>query len=340
MNNNNNSKHKALPTAAIPLITSPSEKFQELIHMSFEFCAMLFSMPLIILQEAYLAIRNWSSISISNLDSLQGKVVLITGANSGIGESLAKYFYLAGCQLIIAARRKNELERVRDSLTSLPASLKTFVPTVLTLDLADMQSIPEFSKTAISTHGHIDILINNAGIFNQGHVLDTVIQVDEQIMRVNYLGTLSLTKCLAKHMVSRQQGHICLVSSVLGKMSITNSLSYSASKHAMQALADSLRAEIAPEGVHVSIISPSYVNTPISVNAFHSSGEKLGKVTKEIETGYKVEYVSERIFKAVVNKETDVVIAPLLHRGAIYARNFLPAAFHHGISWHGKRFRK
>lgn len=153
------------------------------------------------------------------------KVVLITGANSGIGESLAKYFYLAGCKLILAARRRNELERVRDSLLKMSTScgnVPTFCPTVLELDLADRNSISSKATTAIATHGTIDILINNAGIYNQGYVLDTVMDVDEQVMSVNYFGTLALTKAIGKHMVAKKQGHIAFVSSVLGKMTITN----------------------------------------------------------------------------------------------------------------------
>lgn len=116
-------------------------------------------------------------------------------------------------------------------------------------------------------------------------------------------------------------------------------MSYSASKRALQALADCLRAEVSQFGINVTIVSPSYVNTPISVNALSSTGEKVGVLTKEIETGYSVDYVSERIFKAVVNQESDVTVAPITHRMAIHLRNLMPSVFFVVSQLYGKRFK-
>lgn len=122
--------------------------------------------------------------------------------------------------------------------------------------------------------------------------------------------------------------------------SLIFSAAYSASKHAMQAFADSLRAEVSDAGIKVTVISPSFVKTDITVNALTSSGEKYGAVTKDIASGYSPDYVAERTFKAVVNEETDVVIAPVGDKAGIYIRSFVPSLFFTLMKFYGRRFRK
>ncbi|KAF4527040.1 hypothetical protein B566_EDAN001588 [Ephemera danica] len=126
---------------------------------------------------------------------LKDKVVLITGASSGLGEAFAYVFHKAGCRLVLAARREDELCRVRDDL----------------------------------------IRINpNCGF-----------EVHKQIMDVNYFGHVVLTKALLPSMLERKTGHIVAISSILGQISVPHRASYAASKHALQAFCDSLRAEVA-----------------------------------------------------------------------------------------------
>lgn len=87
------------------------------------------------------------------------------------------------------------------------------------------------------------------------------------------------------------------------------------------------------------VISPGYVKTDITVNALTASGEKYGVMTKDIEGGYSPDYVAERTFKAVINNESDVIIAPLGDRGAVYIRNFLPSIFFFAMKLYGRKFK-
>lgn len=211
-----------------------------------------------------------------NARNLNGKVVLITGASSGLGEALAHSFYLAGCKVVLAARRKDELERVRKDLLELHATVPTHPPIVLPLDLSDLNSITGKVQSVLEIHGAIDILVNNGGISVRGDALSTAIDVDIRIMLVNYFGTVAMTKACLPSMIARKEGRIVCVSSVQGKFAIPHRSAYSASKHALQAFCDSLRAEVAKDNVSVTLISPGYINTAISVNALTGSGATYG----------------------------------------------------------------
>lgn len=120
---------------------------------------------------------------------------MITGASSGIGEALAHEFYTAGCKVVLAARRVQELERVSHNLLNLHVdTVQTHRPEVVALDLADLQSLPAKANHILHKCGHVDILINNGGISVRTDVLSAKIDVDIRVMNVNYLGTIALTK--------------------------------------------------------------------------------------------------------------------------------------------------
>lgn len=179
------------------MLKIPSEDniFASLVRKWFSCCACLLFLPISLLGriiEFALALKERLSNTSS---SLEGKVVLITGASSGLGESLAQCLYKEGCRLIVAARRYAELERVRDQL--LGSGLRrgnVYPPVIIQLDLQDLENLPDKMRTVLGVYGHIDILINNAGISYRGEVIDTNIDVDMKIMKVNYFGTVALTK--------------------------------------------------------------------------------------------------------------------------------------------------
>ncbi|XP_077980813.1 dehydrogenase/reductase SDR family protein 7-like [Glandiceps talaboti] len=262
-----------------------------------------------------------------NLELLRDKVVWITGASSGVGEACAHEFYKAGAKLILSSRRSTELERVRNDLCALKLNTPTHVPRILPLDLADMQSLEKKPKEAISFHGHIDILINNGGISYRGTAIDTTLDVHKKLMDVNYFGAVTLTKGVLSSMVSSGSGHIVAVSSVQGKMAIPFRTAYTASKHALQAFFDSLRAELCQHNIQVTVISPSYIKTNLSLNAVNPDGTNYGVMDSTIMRGMTPEYVANQILQAVANKQEDIILGPFTHKAAIYLRTLLPAVF-------------
>uniref|UniRef100_A0A182WKC7 Dehydrogenase/reductase SDR family protein 7-like n=1 Tax=Anopheles minimus TaxID=112268 RepID=A0A182WKC7_9DIPT len=262
-----------------------------------------------------------------NARNLNGKVVLITGASSGLGEALAHSFYLAGCKVVLAARRKEELERVRKDLLELHATVPTHPPIILPLDLSDLNSITGKVQSVLEIHGAIDILVNNGGISVRGDALSTSIDVDIRIMLVNYFGTVAITKACLPSMIARKEGRIVCISSVQGKFAIPHRSSYSASKHALQAFCDSLRAEVAKDNIKVTLISPGYINTAISMNALTGSGATYGKMDAATASGASAEDSASGILKAIARDEKDIIMAPFAPRAAYWLRHALPSVY-------------
>ncbi|KAK7794188.1 hypothetical protein R5R35_000483 [Gryllus longicercus] len=258
---------------------------------------------------------------------LKDKVVLITGASSGLGEALAHAFYSAGCKIILAARREKELERVKESLMVSHATGTTHPPVVLPLDVSDINNIPQYVTKALAIHGHIDILVNNAGMSYRGTVLNTNIDVDIKLMLINYFGQVALTKALLPSMVERSCGHIVAVSSVQGLMAIPFRSAYAASKHALQAFCDTVRSEVADHDVQVTVVSPGYIRTSLSLNALTGDGKTYGMMDASTAGGYSPEYVADQVVQAVVDKKAELVLAPFAPRVAIFLRCLVPRLY-------------
>lgn len=161
-------------------------------------------------------------------------------------------------------------------------TVPTHPPVIQPLDLSDLNSIAGKVQEVLEVHGAIDILVNNGGISVRGDALSTAIDVDIRIMLVNYFGTVALTKACLPSMMARKEGRIVSISSVQGKFAIPHRSAYSASKHALQAFSDSLRAEVAKDNIKVTLVSPGYINTALSLNALTGSGAQYG--SKCIET--------------------------------------------------------
>ncbi|XP_049866885.1 dehydrogenase/reductase SDR family protein 7-like [Pectinophora gossypiella] len=259
--------------------------------------------------------------------ALQGKVVVITGASSGIGEALAHALYEQGSKVVLAARREGELNRVKQDLIAKKLDLPVEEPVVLPLDLADLDQVENFVQKVYEICGHIDILINNGGITHRGAIVHTKLEVDQQIMCVNYFGTVALTKAILPKMVERQSGHIAFVSSVQGLIAIPGRSAYAAAKHAMQAFADSLRAEMHQHNINVTVISPGYVKTAISLNALTGTGDKHGVMDPSTAAGLSPEYCAVKIMDSIVNKEKEIIISQFMPKLAVFVRRSMPSFY-------------
>lgn len=258
---------------------------------------------------------------------LQGQVVMITGASSGLGESLAHSFYSQGCRVVLAARRVDELNRVKSDLLCTHPTVPTHPPVIMPLDLTEINELPNCIDKVIGIFGHIDILINNGGVSHRGIALETKVDVDIKIMLVNHFGPVALTKAVLPKMVERKSGHIVFISSVQGRMAIPGRSAYGAAKHAMQAFADSLRAEVHQYNINVSVVSPGYIKTAMSLNALTGSGDKHGIMDPTTAAGYEPSYVADEILKMVVSKNNELLICPFSHKLGIFLRYFWPSLF-------------
>ncbi|XP_057202821.1 dehydrogenase/reductase SDR family member 7B [Triplophysa rosa] len=260
--------------------------------------------------------------------NVQDKVVVITGASSGLGKECARLFHAAGARLILCGRDQKRLQEVVDELTAIPCGkMQTYAPCTVTFDLSNTALVARAAEDILKCHGHVDVLINNAGISYRGNILDTHVSVQRDVMETNYFGPVALTQAILPSMVDRRSGHIVVISSVQGKISIPYRSAYAASKHATQAYFDCLRAEVDRFGLQVSVISPGYIRTNLSINAVTGDGSKYGVMDKTTAQGRDPVDIAHAILKAVGHRQKDVVLAGPLPTLAIYLRALWPTLF-------------
>ncbi|RMX53392.1 hypothetical protein pdam_00014261 [Pocillopora damicornis] len=188
-------------------------------------------------------------------EKLRGKVVWITGASSGIGENLAYELAKCGCKLVLSARRKEELERVKAKCIVLAGEKSPAIDVlVLPMDVTDYNSHKDHAQAVMDHFQRIDILVNNSGRSQRGLVLDTPgVEVDKAMMTINVLGQISLTKVVLPHMIKHKTGQIIVTSSVAGKVGSPGQATYSATKYAIQGYYNTLRMEVNEHGIGVTL---------------------------------------------------------------------------------------
>lgn len=220
------------------------------------------------------------------------KIVWITGASSGIGESLTYELAKQGAKVIISARREEELKRVQQQ-----AGHSNIY--VLPLDLEAPDTFPAKVQEAIGAFAQVDIMIHNGGISQRSKVKDTLPAVQRKVMEVDYFSYIELTRLLLPHLQQRKTGHIVVISSVMGKIGTPMRSAYAAAKHALHGFFDCLRAEVFKDNIKVTIIMPGYIKTQVSLNAVTASGEKLNQLGKNIGHGYDAGKTAQQILNAI-----------------------------------------
>jgi len=184
-----------------------------------------------------------------------GKKVYITGGSSGIGLSMAQLFSQKGAHVLILARNEDRLE-------SALKQLKSGNHQAISLDVTDANRVLEVVNRTISQFGSPDILVNCAGVAHPGYVQELDIKIYQWMMDVNYFGTVNMTKAILPNMLSRGEGHIVNIGSVTSYIGVFGYSAYGASKFAIRGFSDSLRAEVKPRGINVSIVYPPDTDTP------------------------------------------------------------------------------
>lgn len=185
---------------------------------------------------------------------LQNKVVLITGASSGIGALTARLLAERGAIPVLAARSVDKLISVASSIRGEHA--------VFELDVTSAELVNEVVSHVLRKYGKIDVLLNNAGYGQFVPFAQAPLSHFEQMMDVNYMGTVRCTHAVLPHMLKAGSGHIVNVASIAGKLATAKSTGYAATKHAVLGLTDALRQELRGSGVLVSAVNPGPIDTP------------------------------------------------------------------------------
>jgi short-subunit dehydrogenase len=242
----------------------------------------------------------------------KNKIILITGASSGIGKQTAMEFAKKGANLILVARRKEKLELVVKELEKFQTSIL-----VCPCDVSDKDQVKEMSKIVLEKFDSIDILVNNAGFAIYGSVSDLSIDEIESQMETNYLGMVYCIKNFLPSMLEKKSGHIVNVASVAASFGLPGIASYCASKFAMLGFSEGLKHELKNSGIGITVVSPIMVKT----NFFdHPSFEKMPKYSP---TSLSSKTVANAILKASDSPRLEIIV-PSPVRIAVWLKNTFP----------------
>lgn len=260
------------------------------------------------------------------MSAFKNKVVWITGASSGIGEALAYTFAKEEAILVLTARNKVQLGKVK-VLCLKHTSHCIIAP----FDLTKVSELDQLVEEVIQQTGRIDVLINNAGQSQRSLAKDTPLTNDRHIMELNFFSPVALTKLVLPHMLQHGSGHIVAISSITGKFGFPMRTAYSAAKHAIQGYFESLRAELNDDNIHVSIISPGRIKTNVSLNALIENGEKYNKMDDGQAQGMAPDKCAQLIVKAIKAKKKEALVGEkeLL---MVHIRKWLPFLYHRMIT--------
>jgi len=208
-----------------------------------------------------------------------------------------------GTHLLLAARRLDELTQLKGDCEKLGAICHLYF-----LDIANEQSIAEFSDKVAEEFQSIDILINNAGISQRSLAEETDILVDRRIMEVNFFGQIGLTKRLWPLICESQHANIVLISSVVGTFGFPQRSAYSASKHALEGFFESWMLENKRENVHFTTVSPGRIQTNISLSALKADGTPHQEMDQGQLKGIPVAVCAQKIIKGILKNKRKVYI--------------------------------
>lgn len=232
-------------------------------------------------------------------DRFNQQHVIITGGSSGIGKAVAKLVVQQGANVSLIARNESKLQQAEGELNALKIYPQQHILTLIA-DVSQEKEITQAIENAIAQLGNPDILINSAGIAIPGYFSEIPSEVFKQTMAVNYFGTLHAIRAVLPIMETTKQGHIVLISSGAGLIGLFGYSAYSPSKFALRGLAESLRGELKPKGIKVSIVYPPDTDTPQLIAENKTKPPETKAITATAET-WLPEAVAQEIVRGIIN---------------------------------------
>jgi NADP-dependent 3-hydroxy acid dehydrogenase YdfG len=243
------------------------------------------------------------------MSNIQDKVIIITGASSGIGASTARELAAKGAKLVLAARRESRLKELEAELSAIGGRIKYKVT-----DVASFEQMQALAAYALSEFGNIDVIINNAGVMPLSPLYQTKISEWDSMIDINIKGVLYGIAAVLPHMRAKKAGHIINVSSIAGHLVFEASAVYSGTKFAVRAITEGLRMEEAVNNIRTTIISPGTISTElldsISDPALKASIVNVSKI------GIKPASIARAIAFAIEQPE-DVAINEMIVRPTV-----------------------
>jgi NAD(P)-dependent dehydrogenase (short-subunit alcohol dehydrogenase family) len=228
--------------------------------------------------------------------SFEGRTVLVTGAAGGLGRALALAFAAAGARIVALDRDAAGLEGLRAELESLGRDCLA-----LPCDVTDATACEQADAAGVARFGRLDVLVNNAGMSHRSGFAHTGLDVIRRVMEVNFFGAVNCTRAALPALVAAR-GLVIAISSVAGYTPLIARTGYAASKHAMHGFFESLRTELAPRGVAVTMVCPSFIATRIDRNALGGDGQPVRHAQVTVGRPLTAEAAAGRIVAGVARR--------------------------------------
>ncbi len=253
---------------------------------------------------------------------MKDKVVVITGASSGIGLATAKEFARQGSIVVLAARRENLLKEIETELTGEGYRVKAFVT-----DVTDEIQCKSLMQKTVEKYGRIDVLINNAGISMRALFIDADISVLKRLFDVNFWGAVQCTKYALPHLI-KNRGVVVGISSIAGIVGLPGRTGYSASKYALHGFLETLRIENLRNGLRVLIMCAGFTKSEIRTKALTADGTPQGFTPREEEKMMTSEHVAHEIYRAI-RRHRNYVILTLEGKAIAVVKRIAPRFLEH-----------
>jgi NAD(P)-dependent dehydrogenase (short-subunit alcohol dehydrogenase family) len=251
---------------------------------------------------------------------MKDKVVVITGGASGIGAALAEKFGREGSRIALLDVDENGLKAVEQEF--LARKVDVFARTC---DVTQEEDCSKAVQAILNHFKGIDVLINNAGVTQISLFQDTPISVLRRVMEVNFFGAIYCTKAALASLIERK-GIIIVISSTAGIAPLMGRTGYSASKHALHGLFESLRTEILPHGVHVMMACPGFTRTQMQSRALHRAKNQPNDEEDWVGKRANPEEVAQAIYRGAVKRKRLLILTPV-GKLSYYLNKFAPALY-------------
>ncbi len=258
-------------------------------------------------------------------NAFNDKVIIVTGATSGIGKSLCELFCKKGAIVFALGRKKESLSNLQKEINNKNLHCVEF-------DINNYSKATELFLSIYNLHKKIDLLVNNAGISQRAFAMETDEAVERKIMETNFFANIYLAKSVIPFMKKNNEGKIVVISSIAGKFGFYLRSAYSASKHALHGYYESLRLEEEKNGITVLLVCPGKIATNMSINAISGDGSKHNKMDKQHLEGLSSNECARQILDGIIKNNEEILIGGREIK-AVKLKRFFP-------KWFSKVIRK
>ena len=253
---------------------------------------------------------------------LRGKIIIITGASSGIGLASARLFASRGNKLVMAARRLELLDSLAAEILADPATSPETEILTVRADVSVEEDCRQLAEAALARFGGIDVLVNNAGISMRALFKDVDMKVLHTLMDVNFWGTVYCTRYALPSILERK-GSVVGVISTAGYAGLPARTGYSASKFAVRGFLETIRIEHVNDGLHVLVFAPGFTSSNVRLASLTADGTPQGASPRDESKMMSAEEVARRLERAIVRRKREVILTSIAHL-ELFVQRHLP----------------